>query len=303
MSLHFRQEFCGPRSQAKELSVWVHLHRGPQGHPYLSGPRGSGGLPGSSPGQWQRRPRASEAPAAASGPMVPAARESGSPTVGAQSRSPAERAHLPARTAPGLKPGAGRGGDSGKLRSPTGEGGGRAGDRRRGTEEAEGGVEKTWKAQGREPAPDSGEGCVSRVEKGQKKTRRGHGRSGKLRTGQTADTALQEGGWRLCAPEVVPAAEQLATALGAPIPSRTIPPSLPLGPLRAPPGPPVSPFPRCKTSWVWGRFRGSRTAPRVRLRRLGTRKPGEGVGAASAPTGGLKMGESPAETPGHPLSR
>lgn len=124
VSLHFRQEFCGCRSQAKELSVWVHLHRGPQGHPYLSGPRGSGGLPGSSPGQWQRRPRASEAPAAASGPMVPAARESGSPTVGAQSRSPAERAHLPARTAPGLKPGAGRGGDSGKLRSPTGEGGG-----------------------------------------------------------------------------------------------------------------------------------------------------------------------------------
>lgn len=238
-------------------------------------------------------------------PRVPWCRRHASPAARRSAPSPARppsaltyRSH---RARFKTRGGAGRG--LGEAAQPHRGGGGRAGDRRRGTEEAEGGVEKTWKAQGREPAPDSGEGCVSRVEKGQKKTRRGHGRSGKLRTGQTADTALQEGGWRLCAPEVVPAAEQLATALGAPIPSRTIPPSLPLGPLRAPPGPPVSPFPRCKTSWVWGRFRGSRTAPRVRLRRLGTRKPGEGVGAASAPTGGLKMGESPAETPGHPLSR
>lgn len=53
---------------------------GAVGHPHLSGPRGSGGLPGSSPGQWEMRPRASRAEAA-SGLMVRASRESRSPTA------------------------------------------------------------------------------------------------------------------------------------------------------------------------------------------------------------------------------
>lgn len=84
----------------------------------------------------------------------------------------AERAHLPAHSAPGLKTGAGRGGDSGKLR-PVGRG--RARDLGKGRRKQR--VE-TRKAQGREQGRDGGEGCVSRVEKGQKKTRRVTGGAG-----------------------------------------------------------------------------------------------------------------------------
>lgn len=92
---------------------------GAAGHPHLSGPRGSGGLPGSSPGQWEMRPRASRA-AAASGLMVRASRESRSPTA----PGPPWPSELTYRLAPARfknRGGAGRGGDSGKLR-PGGEG-------------------------------------------------------------------------------------------------------------------------------------------------------------------------------------
>lgn len=71
---------------------------------------------------------------------------------------------------------------------------------------------------------------MSRVEKGQKKTRRGHGGAGSSGPDRPPRRALQEGGCPLRALEVVPTAQQRLAALGVLIPTRRIPSRLPTPP-------------------------------------------------------------------------
>lgn len=198
-SLHFRQEFAVVDLRLRS-SVSGCTSTGATGHPHLSGPRGSGGLPGSPPGQWQRRPRASRAPAV-SGLMVRVSRESLSPTA----PGPPGRTRSPTRSLRARFKnwgGAGRGlGEN----APRGEGEGKG--PREGTEEAEGGDQKGSRK--RAGSGRRGGVCVQSGER-TKENQEGHWRSGKRRAGQAAYRASEmTGGGCASWGTIFPTAEQL----------------------------------------------------------------------------------------------
>lgn len=112
----------------------------------------------------------------------------------------AERAHLPARSAPGLKTGAGRGGDWGNC-APGGGGG-------QGTEETEGGDQKGSRKRAGSGRTVGRSVCLEW--KRDKRNQEGHWRSGKLRAGQAPYRASElTGGGGASRGTIVPTAEQL----------------------------------------------------------------------------------------------
>lgn len=166
---------------------------------------------------------------------------------GASSRSPSVLTYLPARSAPGLKTGAGRGGEGTRETAHPPPGWGRAGDRGRGPEEAEGGVE-TVKEDSLLGTAERG-GCPE----WRRDKRKPGGVTAEREAQDRTDRPQGPPGWRVSS--ACPGGRpHCPAALGCPRGSDPIQED-PISPAHPtpPPVPPVSPFPHSETLWVWGR--------------------------------------------------